>query len=58
MQSMQNLQSSNWMFVAAAYAAAWIVILGYAVYSYRTLSRARQALWHATGPTWRGTPQR
>ena len=48
------MPSSNWYFVAAAYAAAWIVIGGYAVHLYRTTSRARRALWSATGPTWPG----
>ena len=46
------MQNSNWLFVVAAYAAAWIVIGGYAAHLYRTMSRARRALWHATGPSW------
>ena len=50
------MQNSNWLFVAAAYAAAWIVIVGYAVHLYRTTSNARRALWNATGPNADGGP--
>ena len=50
------MQESNWAFVAAAYAAAWIVIVGYAVHLYRITSRARTALWNATGPSRDGGP--
>jgi len=41
------MQESNWMFVAAAYAAAWLVIAGYAVHLVRTMRRSRRALWNA-----------
>ena len=46
---MQAIQGSNWIFVAAAYAAAWIVIGGYAMHVHRTLNRARRALAQAGG---------
>ena len=46
---MQSFQSSNWMFVAAAYAAAWIVIGGYALHVASTLRKARTALRNAAG---------
>ena len=49
MQNLQNLQSSNWIFVSAAYAAAWIVVGGYAWHVHRTLKRARQALAQSGG---------
>lgn len=46
---MQSFQESNWIFVAAAYAAAWIVIGGYAIHVSRTLRNARRALAQAGG---------
>ena len=46
---MQSFQGSNWLFVAAAYAAAWIVIGGYALHVTSTLRKARTALRNATG---------
>ena len=53
---MQAFQSSNWMFVAAAYAASWIVIGGYALHVRRTLSRSRRALKQSTANTAAGAP--
>ena len=52
---MQAIQSSNWMFVAAAYAASWIVIGGYALHVQRTLRRARRSLKQASssGANWK-----
>jgi hypothetical protein len=45
---MQAIQSSNWMFIAAAYAASWIVIGGYALHVQHTLRRSRRALKQAS----------
>jgi CcmD family protein len=55
---MQTMQGSNWIFVAAAYAAAWIAIGGYALHVHRTLRRARRSLAQSgglssTGASWR-----
>ena len=52
------MQASNWMFVAAAYAASLIVVGGYALHVSRTLRRARRALSQAGGPTPAGGPRR
>ena len=38
----------NWSYVAAAYVAAWAVIIGYAIHVHRTLARARRAFEEAT----------
>lgn len=40
--------SGNWLFVGAAFAVTWAVILGYLVHVHRTLARARAQLDNAT----------
>jgi len=52
------MQASNWLFVAAAYAAAWLVIGGYAVHVHRTLRKARHALAQANASTPTARPWR
>jgi len=42
------MRDSNWLFVAAAYAATWIIIAGYAVHLFRTGRRARRMLAQAS----------
>ncbi|MEP6989351.1 MAG: CcmD family protein [bacterium] len=36
--------SGNWVFVGAAFAVTWAVILGYLVHLHRTLARAQAQL--------------
>lgn len=42
--------TSNWMFVGAAFAATWGVILGYLFHLQRTMRRARSLYESATRP--------
>ena len=37
-----NAAENNWMFVGAAFAVTWIVLIGYAIRVHRALSRARK----------------
>lgn len=52
------MQGSNWMFVGAAYAVSWIVIVGYAVHLAGATRRARRALAQAEGTSIMGAPRR
>ena len=40
--------ANNWMFVAAAFALTWGVVLGYLLHLERTMRRARERLAAAT----------
>ena len=42
------MADQNWAYVTAAYVAAWVMIIGYAVHVHRTLARARRAYQEAT----------
>ena len=42
------MAEQNWMFVAAAYAATWVLVLGYGLHVHRALRRARRAYDEAT----------
>lgn len=52
-------QTNNWMFIAAAYSAAWIAVAGYWVFVHRAVriarSRYEQAL--ASSTPVQGRPQ-
>ncbi len=40
--------SGNWVFVGAAFAVTWAVMLGYLVHVHRTMARAQAQLDSAT----------
>ncbi|HLA89218.1 MAG TPA: hypothetical protein VJL28_02160 [Gemmatimonadaceae bacterium] len=42
------MAEQNWAFVAAAYVATWIMILGYWAHVHAAVRRARRAYDHAT----------
>jgi hypothetical protein len=44
------LVRDNWLFVSAAFAVTWAVLLGYLVHVHRTLRRARSLLADASAP--------
>lgn len=35
--------SNNLIFIVAAYAAAWVMMIGYSIHLYRAVARARRA---------------
>jgi hypothetical protein len=42
------MADQNWAFVSAAYAATWVMMLGYWVHVHRALRRARRSYEEAT----------
>ena len=42
------MTGQNLAFVSAAYAATWVMMVGYWIHVHRTLGRARRALTQAT----------
>jgi CcmD family protein len=44
-----TMADQNWMFITAAYAVTWLVIVGYLVRVHRALARARADYTRTTG---------